>query len=128
MEAAADDEDAVKVIGRRKRGRSMGAKDHSPAGAAQGFSAVVRRFPTAEFAIRKLMNRNADFGDMCEELAEAERALSRVHEVPAELREARRAEWQELVDRLVAEVGIALHESDASQIRKGQRPTDVGSS
>jgi len=49
---------------------------------------------------------------MCEELAEAEWALSKVDLVPPALREARRAEWQELVDRLVAEVGAALQDKD----------------
>ena len=49
---------------------------------------------------------------MCEELAEAELALARVDMVPPTLREARRAEWQELVDRLVAEVGAALQDKD----------------
>ena len=49
---------------------------------------------------------------MCEELAEAELALSKVDRVPSGLREARRAEWQELIDRLVAEVEAALLDKD----------------
>ena len=57
------------------------------------------------------MNRSEAFCDMCEELAEAELALSNVSASP--LHETRRAEWQELVDRLVAEVGNALRESEA---------------
>jgi hypothetical protein len=46
---------------------------------------------------------------MCEELAEAELALSMVDKMPPALREARRVEWQELVDRLVGEVGAVLN-------------------
>ncbi len=49
---------------------------------------------------------------MCEELAEAEVALATVNRVAPALREARRAEWQELIDRLVAEVEAALLDKD----------------
>lgn len=49
---------------------------------------------------------------MCEELAEAEAALSRVDGATTVLREARKAEWQDLVDRLVGEVGAALEDRD----------------
>jgi hypothetical protein len=49
---------------------------------------------------------------MCEELAEAELALSKVDRVASAVREARRAEWQDLIDRLVAEVGTALLDKD----------------
>jgi len=41
---------------------------------------------------------------MCEELLEAEGALSTVDTEPPELREARRAEWQECIDRSLAEL------------------------
>jgi hypothetical protein len=81
----------------------------------RAISAAVRRFPLFELAIHRLMDRSETFRDMCEELAEAELALSRVDQVSPELREARRAEWQELVDRLVGEVGAVL---DADAARK----------
>ena len=77
-------------------------------------SAAVRRFPQFELAIHRLMDRSESFRDMCEELAEAELALSRVDQMPPALREARRAEWQELVDRLVGEVGAVL-DTDAAE-------------
>jgi hypothetical protein len=77
-------------------------------------SAAVRRFPQFELAIHRLMERDESFRDMCEELAEAESALARVDMVPLALREARRAEWQELVDRLVGEVGAAVLNTDAA--------------
>jgi hypothetical protein len=72
----------------------------------------MRRFPQFELAIHRLMDRSVTFREMCEELAEAELALARVDTVPSTLREARRAEWQELVDRLVAEVAAALQDKD----------------
>ncbi len=77
--------------------------------------AAVRWFPQSELAIRRLMLRLEAFVDMCEELADAEKALSKVSEIPADLREARRNEWQEIVDGLVCEVGKALRESEARQ-------------
>lgn len=58
------------------------------------------------------MARSEAFCDMCEELAEAELVLSKVDRVPSGLREARRAEWQELIDRLVGEVEAALLDKD----------------
>jgi hypothetical protein len=82
--------------------------EDGPADRRRAVSAAVRRFPQCELAIHRLMDRSESFRDMCEELAEAELALSRVDQVPAALREARRAEWQELVDRLVGEVGAVL--------------------
>ncbi|CCV14367.1 hypothetical protein [Mesorhizobium sp. STM 4661] len=84
-------------------------------------SAVVRRFPQFELTIHRLMDRNDSFRDMCEELADAEFALSRVELVAPELREARRTEWQELVDRLIGEVGAVVLESEAAR-RAGFNP------
>lgn len=49
---------------------------------------------------------------MCEELAEAEDALSKVYTVAVELRETRGAEWQELISRLTEEVGTALQDKE----------------
>jgi hypothetical protein len=86
--------------------------ERGPADRQKAVSAAVRRFPQFELAIHRLMERCEAFREMCEELAEAELALSRVDMVPSALREARRAEWQELVDRLVAEVGAALQDKD----------------
>lgn len=51
-----------------------------------------------------------NFLDMCEELAEAEAALSRVDQLPLPIRAARKAEWQDLVERLAREVDVALQE------------------
>ncbi|WP_192179786.1 hypothetical protein [Mesorhizobium amorphae] len=78
-------------------------------------SAAVRRFPQFELTVHRLMDRSETFRDMCEELADAELALSRVEELPTALREARRSEWQELVDRLTGEVGAVLN-ADVARI------------
>ena len=90
------------------------APEGETTGRREAFSAALRRFPQLELAIRRLMNRSEAFADMCEELAEAEVALSRIDKVRPALREARRAEWQELVDRLVGEIGTALQDKDVA--------------
>ena len=78
-------------------------------------SAAVRRFPQFELTVHRLVDRSETFRDMCEELADAEQALSRVEELPMALRETRRAEWQELVDRLTGEVEAVLN-ADVARI------------
>jgi hypothetical protein len=84
-------------------------------------TAAVRRFPQFELTIHRLMDRNESFREMCEELAEAELALTKVDLVAPELRETRRNEWQELVDRLIGEVGAVVLESEAAR-RAGFNP------
>lgn len=79
----------------------------------QAFSAATRRFPNFELAIKRLIETDETFLEICDELAEAELALSRVNNAPISLRSARRAEWQDLVDRLIGEIVAALR-SDAS--------------
>lgn len=85
----------------------------NPTGREAGFSVATRRFPRAEFTIRKLMNQSEAFRDICEELADAEWALAHVPEAPATLHEARTTEWQGLVDRLADELATALRQHDA---------------
>jgi hypothetical protein len=82
-------------------------------GKRAGLSAAIRRYPQFELAIRRLMNADEGFRDICEELADAETALSKVDDLPAALRETRRAEWQELVDRLAGELKTAVEGRDA---------------
>lgn len=86
----------------------------------RGYLAAVRRFPHAEFTIRRLISHSETFRDICEELAEAETALLKVVETPPEIREARRREWQEIVDRLVAEVAASLRNATDEQTGRGE--------
>ena len=88
-----------------------------PAGREGGFSAAARRFPHAEFVIRRRMNESEAFRDICEELAEAEWALACVPKAPAALHEARKTEWQELVDRLTTELAAALRQGETAPNR-----------
>ena len=77
-------------------------------GKRAGLSAALRRCPEFELTIRRLIVADEGFRDICEELADAELALSKVNDLPAKLREARRTEWQELVDRLAGELKSAV--------------------
>ncbi|MDX8516355.1 hypothetical protein [Mesorhizobium captivum] len=89
------------------------AKQDGPSDRQRAIQAAVRRFPQFELAIHRLIVRSESFLEICEELAEAELALSSVDKTTTALVEARRAEWQELVDRLVGEVGAAVQNSEA---------------
>lgn len=60
-----------------------------------------------------MIETDQTFRDMCEELAEAEAALSRVDQLPPPIRAARSAEWEDLVGRLAREVEAALREKQA---------------
>jgi hypothetical protein len=73
-----------------------------------GLSAAVRRYPQFELTIRRMIVADEGFRDVCEELAEAEAALAKVCDLPAALQEARRAEWEELIDRLAGELRGAV--------------------
>lgn len=60
-----------------------------------------------------MIQADQNFSDMCDGLAEAEAALSSVDQLPPPIRAARRAEWQDLVERLAREVEAALREKQA---------------
>ncbi|MDW6021086.1 hypothetical protein SAZ10_04840 [Mesorhizobium sp. BAC0120] len=86
---------------------------------------AVRRFPELELTIRRMFEADQGFREMCEELVEAETALSRVEQLPEPKRAARKAEWQDLVARLTREIEVALRENQAfaqSRIDNPPRP------
>ena len=85
---------------------------------AQGFSAAVARFPQAGFTIRRLMRTRDEFLDLCADLADAERAFADAEKMPPPLREDRQREWQELIDRLIAEIDAVLKQCE----RNGPTP------
>jgi hypothetical protein len=85
-------------------------------------SAAVRRFPELELTIRRMIAADQTFRDMCEELAEAEAALSRVDRLPSPMHAARRAEWHDIVERLAREVEETLREKQSAQSRIDPRP------
>jgi len=88
----------------------------------RGYLAAIRRFPNSELAIRRLISQSETFRDICDELAEAEGVLSTFPAAASrEPHEPRRQEWQEVVDRLVAEVAASLRTAQRQQISLDQR-------
>lgn len=82
--------------------------------------AVAQRFPDHALAIEQLAARDETFRDICEELADATRALESVRHGPVEMRKAREDEWQALIERLAAQVAKALQNEKVIPI--GRRP------
>lgn len=75
--------------------------------------AAIRRYPECELAIRRLIDTDENFRDICEELVSAEEVLLKVDDLPDPSREIRRAEWQDTVDRLAGEMKLILKGRDA---------------
>lgn len=97
-------------------------------GKEQAFSSVARRFPQAEFMIRRLMRMSEDFYDLCGELAEAEHALAQVLQ-SVKQPEEREREWQELINCLVSRSARPLQNTDgASRARGAPTEATVGTS
>lgn len=79
-----------------------------PASNRTDIAVAIRRCPGHELAIHQLIDTDENFQEICEQLAEAEAMLSRIEDLPVSLREARRAEWLELIDRLDDELRATL--------------------
>ncbi len=84
--------------------------------------AVVRRFPDSARRIEELSARPGPFRDMCEELAEAEKALQATDLAPPGIRDARRDEWRSATETLMQEIEQALRESNVVRFGRGPRP------
>lgn len=81
------------------------------AGRVASLEAAMRRFPAFSRIIGLLAAEDEGFRELCEELAEAERACARVHRSPSADKGAREAEWMELIERLTAQIAAALPEA-----------------
>ena len=73
-----------------------------------GQSAATRKFPSEAKLIKEVMIRSESFRGLCDDLAEAERALAATDHMPETLRGDRRAECQEWVESLTNEIEWAL--------------------
>jgi hypothetical protein len=73
-----------------------------------GQEAATRRFPSEAKLIEEVIIRNESFRGLCDDLAEAERALAATEEMPEPLRSDRQAERREWVESLTNEIGRAL--------------------
>ncbi len=74
----------------------------------EGVLAAVRRFPEWQRAIETLAGRDENFRSLCVDLADAEAALVGWQASTAAVREARCAEYRDLVEDLAREVEAAL--------------------
>jgi hypothetical protein len=76
---------------------------------------AIARFPDRGHAIEELAGRDEDFLSLCIDLADAEAALVRWKGSDSPFREARCAEYRDLVRDLAAEVAAAPASSDVGQ-------------
>jgi hypothetical protein len=74
----------------------------------EGVLAAVRRFPERRRAIEALAAGDEGFRSLCVDLADAEAALAGWRASTAAVRDARCAEYRDLVEDLAREVGTAL--------------------
>lgn len=84
---------------------------------SRGLSAALSRFPGLPRHIENLFAVNEDFRGLCEDLADAEAALHRCKTLPADIRDARRVEYEELVDSLLSEIKQALSRANVILLR-----------
>jgi hypothetical protein len=70
--------------------------------------AAIAHFPDRGHAVEELARRDEEFLLLCADLAEAEAALSRWERSDTPVREARCAEYRELVRDLVGEIEATL--------------------
>ena len=73
-----------------------------------GQRVATRRFPSEAKLVEEVMLRSESFRGLCDDLAEAERALIATEEMPEALRRDRRAECQEWVESLTNEIELVL--------------------
>jgi len=82
--------------------------------------AATRRFSSEAKLIEELIIRSESFRGLCEDLAEAERALAATAEMPEALRRDRRAECQEWVESLTNEIEQALRRDKVVHIERAR--------
>ena len=81
-----------------------------------GQYAATRRFPSEAKLIEEVMLRSESFRGLCEDLAEAERALAGTDQMPEALRRDRRAECLEWVESLTNEIERVLRRANVVYI------------
>lgn len=69
---------------------------------------AIARFPDRGHAIEELARRDEDFLSLCADLADAQAALERWEHSVLPVREARCAEYRDLIRDLAVEVDAAL--------------------
>ncbi|QEL21954.1 hypothetical protein FQV39_04700 [Bosea sp. F3-2] len=75
---------------------------------AQTISVAIAHFPDRGHAIEGLARRDEDFRALCSDLAEADAALAQWQHSSSPVKQARCAEYRDLVRYLVAELEAIL--------------------
>jgi hypothetical protein len=86
-----------------------------------GLHSAIQRFPEQRAAIEAMSARDDEFRTLCDDLAEAEAALTRWEDSTAPYRNERCAEYRELVESLTAELEIALQAAAVVPFRPSRR-------
>ena len=86
-----------------------------------GQQAATRRFPSEAMLIEVVMARSESFRELCDDLGEAERALTATDQLPEALLRDRRAECQEWVDSLENEIEWVLLRANVIPIAAAKR-------
>jgi crotonobetainyl-CoA:carnitine CoA-transferase CaiB-like acyl-CoA transferase len=86
-----------------------------------GLQSAIQRFPEKRAAIEAMCARDDEFRTLCDDLAEAEAALSRWEGSTAPYRDQRCAEYRELVASLAAELESALQAAAVVPFRPSRR-------
>lgn len=81
---------------------------------------LIEAFPYHELSIRRLIKVNEAFREVCVDFAEARAALQKSSQTVDQGGEGRRLEWEEIVERLQADISDALrtHEADLPHVRR----------
>ncbi|MCX5517440.1 hypothetical protein OSH10_03235 [Kaistia defluvii] len=86
-----------------------------------GIEAAIRHFPAQATDIEALARESERFRDLCEELVEAEAALSAVDELEMALRAERRLEWLAFVRWALKEIDRDLRQTRVVSINRTSR-------
>lgn len=84
-------------------GSNSGKSSTSP-----GLAVAIERFPTYSRQIEGLFELDEDFRGLCEDLADAQEAIKACLQLPPDIRDARRVEYEELVSSLSDEILVIL--------------------
>lgn len=84
----------------------------------EGIQAAIRHFPAQAIEIEVLARESERFRDICDELAEAEAALSTVDRLDIALRAERRLEWLGFVRCALKEIDGELRHARIVSINR----------
>ncbi len=93
-------------------GSNSGQSSSSP-----GLAAALLQFPAQTREVEGLFRLDDDFRGLCEDLADAQKALAACGQLPANVMEARRLEYEELVAGLSGEIEEILSRANVILLR-----------